>query len=183
MNSEVWINGNYLGKRPFGYISFRYDLTPYLNFGGENTIAVKVDNSLQPNSRWYSGSGIYRNVWLTVVNPIYVDLWGTFFTTPEVSCEKAVVNVASKIRNELNEEIYVRLKSSILDSFGRRIVSTESEEHLVASSVKEISHKIEITNPEIWSIENPYLYTVESEVYENGKLIDNYTTPLGVRSF
>src|SRR6478735_4767966 len=78
-NSEVWINGNYLGKRPYGYSSFQYELTRFLNFGNkQNVIAVKVDNSQQPNSRWYSGSGIYRNVWLTTVNEIHVDHWGTW---------------------------------------------------------------------------------------------------------
>ncbi|NQU84727.1 MAG: beta galactosidase jelly roll domain-containing protein, partial [Mariniphaga sp.] len=81
--SEVWINGNYLGMRPYGYISFRYELTPYLNFGEENIIAVKVNNSEQPNSRWYSGSGIYRNVWLVKTEKLHVDHWGTFVTTPE----------------------------------------------------------------------------------------------------
>ncbi|MBP7887354.1 MAG: beta galactosidase jelly roll domain-containing protein, partial [Candidatus Marinimicrobia bacterium] len=82
-NSEVWINGHSLGKRPYGYSSFRYELTPYLNYGDENNIiAVKVDNSQQPNSRWYSGSGIYRNVWLVVTDKVFVDHWGTFVTTP-----------------------------------------------------------------------------------------------------
>src|SRR3972149_5810485 len=89
-NSEVWINGNYLGKRPNGYISFRYNLTPFLNFGEKlNIIAVKVDNSLQPSSRWYSGSGIYRNVWLVKTAEIYIDKWGTFITTPEISVDSA----------------------------------------------------------------------------------------------
>jgi beta-galactosidase len=82
--SDVWINGHHLGFRPNGYISFRYELTPYLNFSGKNVIAVKVDNSVQPNSRWYSGSGIYRNVWLVTTNKIAIDHWGTYVTTPEV---------------------------------------------------------------------------------------------------
>ena len=89
MNSEVFVNGNSLGVRPYGYSSFRYDLTPYLKWGERNVLAVKVDNSTQPNSRWYSGSGIYRNVWLTVVEPVHVGHWGTFVTTPEVTGEKA----------------------------------------------------------------------------------------------
>ncbi len=82
-NSEVWINGHYLDKRPFGYISFAYDLTPHLNATGDNVVSVKVDNSLQPSSRWYSGSGIYRHTWLVAVNPVHVAHWGTFVTTPE----------------------------------------------------------------------------------------------------
>src|SRR5437868_7173303 len=96
-NSEVWINGHYLGKRPNGYISFRYDLTTYLKFGSEkNVIAVKVDNSKQPNSRWYSGSGIYRNVWLVKANRIFVDHWGTFITTKNVTDKKARVIIKTK---------------------------------------------------------------------------------------
>ena len=84
-NSEVWINGHYLGKRPFGYISFAHDITPYLNSNGENVAAVKVDNSRQPGSRYYSGSGIYRHTWLTAVNPTHVAHWGTYVTTPRVT--------------------------------------------------------------------------------------------------
>ena len=91
--STVWINGHELGFRPNGYISFEYDLTPYLKFGGKNIIAVKVDNSVQPNSRWYSGSGIYRNVWLVTTNKIAIDHWGTYVTTPEVSDQAATVHL------------------------------------------------------------------------------------------
>ena len=86
-HSEVWINGQYLGKRPYGYIGFYYDLTPHLKYGGENVIAVKVDNSHQPNCRWYSGSGIYRHTWLLVTNQVHVAHWGTFVTTPQVEME------------------------------------------------------------------------------------------------
>ncbi|HVF96707.1 MAG TPA: beta galactosidase jelly roll domain-containing protein, partial [Flavisolibacter sp.] len=93
-NSEVWINGYYLGKRPYGYSSFRYDLTPHLRFGKEaNVIAVRVDNSAQPSSRWYTGSGIYRKVWLELTSPVAIDHWGIFVTTPEVSRESAVVKI------------------------------------------------------------------------------------------
>ena len=100
-NSEVWINGHYLGKRPYGYISFRYELTPHLNYGEkENVIAVKVDNSHQPNSRWYSGSGIYRNVYLVYTSKIFVDHWGTFITTPTATEKSAEVNIKTDIRKE-----------------------------------------------------------------------------------
>src|SRR5436309_11838087 len=99
-NSEVWINGHYLGKRPYGYISFQYDLSPYVNYGShKNLIAVRVDNSQQPNSRWYSGSGIYRNVWLTTIDKVHVDHWGTYITTPEVSSQSAKVEIKTSVRN------------------------------------------------------------------------------------
>jgi beta-galactosidase len=98
--SDVWINGHHLGFRPNGYISFQYGITPYLNYGNQkNVIAVKVDNSAQPNSRWYSGSGIYRNVWLVTVNKIAVDHWGTFVTTPVVNKMAATVNLQTSIKN------------------------------------------------------------------------------------
>lgn len=99
-NSEVWINGHYLGKRPYGYSSFQYELTPHLNYGAKpNVIAVRGDNSQQPNSRWYSGSGIYRNVWLTVLDSVHVEHWGTYVTTPEVSEQSATVVVKTGDRS------------------------------------------------------------------------------------
>ena len=97
-NSEVWINGHYLGKRPNGYISFVYDLSPFL-VKGKNIIAVKVDNSNQPNSRWYTGSGIYRHVWLNITNPLHIAQWGTYITTPNVDSASATVSVKTKIEN------------------------------------------------------------------------------------
>ena len=107
-NSEVWINGHYLGKRPYGYISFEYEMSAYLNYGTQkNVLAVKVDNSQQPNSRWYSGSGIYRNVWLTTVNKLHVDHWGTYITTPEVSDQSANIKIETMMRNDFADR-YVR---------------------------------------------------------------------------
>src|SRR6478609_8142212 len=99
-NSEVWINGHHLGKRPNGYIGFQYDLSPYLNYGdATNEIIVKVDNSKQPNSRWYSGSGIFRNVWLETTDKLHVDQWGTYITTPKVTADKASVHLETTIKN------------------------------------------------------------------------------------
>src|SRR5690606_3721123 len=101
MNSEVWINDQYLGKRPNGYIGFRYNLTPYLLFNSkENVIKVKVDNSKQPNSRWYSGSGIYRNVWLIKTDKLHIDKWGIFVTTPTVSKDSAIIKVETSLVND-----------------------------------------------------------------------------------
>ena len=99
-NSEVWINGQYLGKRPYGYISFYYDITPHLNFGGENIIAVRVDNSRQPNCRWYSGSGIYRHTRLMVTGKLHVAHWGTFVTSRKVSEKSAIIQIKTRVRNE-----------------------------------------------------------------------------------
>ena len=113
-NSEVWINGRYLGKRPFGYISFAYDLTPHLT-AGENLVAVKVDNSRQPGSRWYSGSGIYRHTWLVAVNEVHIPQWGTCITTPRISKEFAMVQVKTQVRNRRSAPADCTLASSIVD--------------------------------------------------------------------
>jgi len=123
-NSKVWINGHLLGERPYGYISFRYDLTPYLKIGEKNVIAVRVDNSEQPNSRWYSGSGIYRNVWLVTVNPLYIDHWGTYVTTPQVSDEKAEINIRTTIKNTSADSRDFVLHSIVVDKDGKEIMQT-----------------------------------------------------------
>lgn len=183
MNSEVWINGHYLGKRPNGYISFRYELTPFLNANGSNTIAVKVDNSKQPNSRWYSGSGIYRDVKLVAVNPVYVDLWGTYVTTPKVEKESADVAVATKVVNSSDKVADIKLNTKILDASGKVVAELSSSESLAKGDSKELNHSLNIQNPTLWSTTQPYLYKVISEVYVAGNLMDTYVTPFGVRYF
>src|SRR5437867_824918 len=116
-DSEVWINGQYLGKRPYGYISFEYDLSPYVTFGGrKNVIAVKVDNSRQPNSRWYSGSGIYRHVRLVITDPMHVDQWGTYVTTPEVTADSARVTIRTTIHNASQVDQPITLSTVVYDA-------------------------------------------------------------------
>ena len=183
MNSDVWINGNHLGNRPYGYISFRYDLTPFINFGGENVIAVRVDNSEQPNSRWYSGCGIYRNVWLTTVDPVYVDLWGAYVTTPEVNVENAKVLVRTTVRNEMPDNKDVKVINSILDHSGKEIASSSSDVLITAGSLSVTEQNIDLKNPVLWNIEDPYLYKVVTKVFVGKAQTDEYTTPLGVRYF
>lgn len=183
MNSEVFINGNSLGKRPYGYISFRYDLTPYLKIGEENVIAVRVDNQEQPNSRWYSGCGIYRNVWLTVTNPVHVDLWGTYVTIPQVSDKEATVSVCTSIKNEGTVDVEVKVVSSLLDAEGNRVGETTSVLPISKDSVGTYQQTLNVDSPILWSVNNPYLYTLETEVWVAGKLVDTYETTTGIRSF
>ncbi|UCC74550.1 MAG: beta galactosidase jelly roll domain-containing protein, partial [Gemmatimonadota bacterium] len=121
--SDVWINGHHLGRRPYGYVSFYYDLTPHL-VEGENVVAVRVDNSRQPNSRWYSGSGIYRHVWLTVTNPLHIGHWGTYVTTPEVDAASALVAVRTRIVNDGSGERRGTLRSAILDASGAQLAGS-----------------------------------------------------------
>lgn len=183
MNSEVFLNGISLGKRPYGYISFRYDMTPYLKMGEENVLAVRVDNQEQPNSRWYSGCGIYRNVWLTKCNPIHVDLWGTYVTTPQVSETEATVVVRTSIKNEADADASVELVTGLFDAEGNQVGKASSVLPVKKDSIGIFEQDIQLLSPLLWSTEHPYLYTVKTEVYCEGKKIDDYTTTTGIRSF
>jgi len=183
-NSEVWINGNYLGKRPYGYSSFRSELTPYLKYGDEeNVIAVKVDNSAQPNSRWYSGSGIYRNVWLTTTGKIAVDHWGTFVTTPEVSSESALVRVTTRISNNTGSGVTVRLETSVYDAGNRRVARSEADQVEVPASGTAVTQELTVKTPGLWSVDNPELYRVVTTIRSGQLLADTYETVTGIRSF
>jgi beta-galactosidase len=184
MNSEVWINGEYLGKRPNGYISFQYELTPYLKFGSEeNIIAVKVDNSKQPNSRWYSGSGIYRNVWFVKTSRVSVDHWGTCVTTPVVIKDSAVITVKTRIRNASGSEKAIVLNTQLLDPNGKEVALSQSQSTIRTDAPEEIEQQFVIKSPSLWAVENPVLYKAVSTVKADNKLCDKYTTPFGIRFF
>jgi beta-galactosidase len=182
--SEVWINGHYLGMRPYGYISFRYDLTPHLIYGDtENVIAVKVNNSEQPNSRWYSGSGIYRNVWLVKTSKLHVDHWGTFVTTPEVNEQLAKVSVETTVTNKLPSGADAFLKTNLYNPTGKLVTQTQSSQRIGAGAQNVFQQNLEVEKPELWDIENPALYKAVSEVYNEGVLVDTYETTFGIRYF
>ena len=179
-NSEMWINGNYLGKRPNGYISFQYDLTPYLRFGDKNVIAVKVDHSLYADSRWYTGSGIYRDVKLVIISPVHIKQWGVFVTTPLVTKQKALVNIDVTLVNELDESANLVVENHFV--FGNdTIEKTEQDISLEAMQESSIRQTIEIVNPKLWDVEQPNLYKLFTFVKKDGKLIDNVTTAVGIR--
>jgi Beta-galactosidase/beta-glucuronidase len=183
-NSEVWINGHYLGKRPYGYISFAYDLTPHLIYGGgPNVIAVKVDNSQQPNSRWYSGSGIYRNVWLTTLDPVHVEQWGTYVTTPAVNAQSATVVIKTKVSNGSNSGAPVNLTTIIQDANGRVVARSVANAVAAKGAHAEVSQTLKVLSPALWSDERPYVYKVVSQLQQAGRVVDRYETPLGIRSF
>lgn len=182
MNSSVWINGHFLGTRPNGYLSIRYDLTPYLEYNLPNTITVKVDNSAQPNARWYTGSGIYRNVWLTKVNSLHVDRWGTYVTTPKVSSQSAQVVISTTLRNKSEAKNGV-LHTSIVDKQGKTLVNTKSSFTILQDSTTLINQHLIVDNPKLWSIDEPYLYRVVTQVESDNVLVDEYTTDLGIRYF
>ena len=165
MNAKVWINGTLLGQRPYGYSSFRYDLTPYIIYGGKNVVAVRVDNSDQPNSRWYSGCGIYRHVWLNKTARIHVAHWGT-----HVVAEGNKVKVDVTVDNPDNAKFAVR--NTLLDREGR-----------VVGKAMGIKSVIKVSKPKLWSCESPYIYTLRTEIVAGGKVVDTYETSTGFRTF
>jgi beta-galactosidase len=185
--SEVWINGHSLGMRPNGYISFRYDLTPYLHFGnGKNILVVKVDNSEQPNSRWYSGSGIYRNVWLVTTAKLCVDHWGTFISTVNADAQFANICVRTTIRNlDLQDQQGVTSTTTLYDANGAVVnAGTPTQgKNIKAGGIYETSTFMAIKPPHLWSVDDPYLYHTETVIATNGQPVDRYTTYFGIRSF
>ncbi|KEO73794.1 glycoside hydrolase [Anditalea andensis] len=182
--SEVYINGQLLGKRPNGYISFRYELTDYLHYDGiPNVIAVKADNSLQPNSRWYSGSGIYRNVWMVKTHPLHVDHWGTFVTTPHINTTSATIKINTTVRNSKNVTGTFTLQSALLDQDGNEVASIKNDNITIIADKNEVVQNLHITTPQLWSTSQPYLYKVVSSVYLDGNMVDRYETPIGIRYF
>lgn len=182
MNSTVYLNGHELGFRPYGYISFSYDLTPYLHWDKPNVIAVKVDNEKQPNARWFSGCGIYRNVWLRKLNPVHVAQWGTYVTTSEVSEKSARVKVVTTLQNE-EEAVDTKLITQLLDSRGKVLMQTDRNLRLQAASTQDVTSELSVTSPTLWNIDNPYLYTIKSIVRTGNKVVDVYETPIGIRHF
>ena len=180
---EVWLNGHYLGKRPYGYSSFQFELTPYINFGAKNLIAVKVDNSEQPNSRWYSGSGIYRNTWLTTIDPIHVDHWGTWINTPEVNEQLAKVAIQTTVINQSQQDVSLTITTILYDSAKREVARSSVPVPMKKGESSIAGQTLSISNPILWSDDKPYLYKAISQVESNGRIVDRYETPFGVRYF
>ena len=179
-NSEVWINGHYLGIRPYGYISFGYNLTPFLEYGKKNVISVRVDHSESADTRWYSGSGIYRHVWLTITSPLHVARWGTFVSTPQVSKERAVISIKTSVANGGGVKGPVKVVSEIWSRDGMKVASTENEVTL-HDSLTAVAQEISLAGPELWDTGNPYLYTVKTTVTD-GRQKDQTETPFGIRT-
>jgi beta-galactosidase len=181
MNSDVWINGFHLGHRPYGYISFAYDITKHL-VPGVNVVAVRVDNSAQPSARWYTGSGIYRHVWLTIVNPLHVGHWGTYVTTPHVDSAAAVVAVRSLVENDGGAARRAVLRELVLDGDGREVARAETTFAAPAGTADTVAQRLRVPAPRLWSVETPNLYTLRTEVLDGGRVVDTALTTFGVRT-
>ncbi|WP_255485168.1 glycoside hydrolase family 2 TIM barrel-domain containing protein [Mucilaginibacter sp. X5P1] len=182
MNSEVFINGKSLGIYPYGYSSFTYDLSPYLNFNNENVIAVRVDNSQQLNSRWYSGSGIYRHVWVMVTDAVHIANWGVSITTPDVSPKKATVEIKTLIKNETGLPQSVVVSTRLQDANAKDAGNNQISVEVGPNSEKEICQSIIVVNPRLWTPEVPYLYDAKTQVVQNKKVVDGTKTNFGIRS-
>jgi beta-galactosidase len=182
MESNVWINGQHLGFHGYGYTPFTYDLTPYLKPAGEkNTLAVWVNNPGK-NSRWYSGSGIYRHVKLQVTGLVNIPVFGTFISTHEVSAEKATVKVLTKVDNSTSEDIDVTVSTSILSPEGIQVAQIESSLKTNSGNIAEAEQELEVKTPVRWSVDSPKLYQAVSEIKFKGKTIDQKSTTFGIRS-
>ena len=167
MNSTVYVNGQKVGFRPYGYSSFEYDITEYLK-KGENIIAVRVDNSDQPNSRWYSGCGIYRHVWLTQTGHTHVAHWGTYVTSSLSKNNKtATFNVMVEVANKTKD---TQITNILLDAEGKEVAKSNGS-------------TLQVKNPHLWTLDNPYIYKVRTEIRVGDKIVDVYETNTGVRSF
>jgi beta-galactosidase len=182
MNSKVFINGKSLGTYPYGYSSFSYNLSPYLDFEKENVIAVRVDNSQHMNSRWYSGSGIYRHVWMIATDPVHVDNWGVAITSPDVSSKEATVQIKTLVKNETKLPQNIILKIQILDRNSKSVADNQSKIELPAKGEKEVIQIIKVSNPLLWTPESPDLYQAQVQVIKDNKVIDDTKTSFGIRS-
>ena len=182
-NSEVWVNGHYLGKRPNGYIGFQYKISPYLNYGDKsNEIIVKVDNSKQPNSRWYSGSGIFRNVWLETTDKLRVAQWGTYITTPKVTAKKASIQIETTIQNQHTASKNAIVTTTIFKE-DTKVASTTQNITIAANADQKIKQDVQVEIPILWSVEKPELYTAVTEILVDDQIVDQYKTNFGIRSF
>jgi beta-galactosidase len=181
MNSDMWLNGHHLGNHPYGYTAFAYDLTDFLNPPGqENVLAVRVRNEGR-NSRWYSGSGIYRHVVLQVTDPLRVGQWGVSVTTPRVTKQKATVNVVTTVENGRNAGTAFTLRVKLRGPTGRTLQTGETNVQAAAGGRVEIPLTLDVKSPPLWSLDSPRLCQADVEILVGGKVVDSTTTTFGIR--
>ena len=182
MNAEIYLNGQKLAFHPYGYTSFFVDLTSALRVGADNVLAVRVDNSRQPNSRWYSGSGIYRHVWLDVLNPVHVAPWGVYVIVPKADAATAQVAVRTEVANEASAPKSVTVQTELFSPEGKSVAKLETECQLPAAGEGKLEQQFTIKSPALWSPENPQLSRVVTRLVVDGKTVDETSTTYGVRA-
>ncbi|NQT19561.1 MAG: DUF4982 domain-containing protein [Planctomycetes bacterium] len=184
MNATVWINGHELGTHAYGYTAFHFDLTPRLQFGKEeNVLAVKVDNSKRPNTRWYSGSGIYRHVWLTITDNLHVSHWGTAVSTVKATNSAATIDIETSVENETDSASDVTLVTRIVGPDRKTVGSAENTKKIRAGAAGKFVQRIIVKQPSLWSVDSPALCQAVTQVKVGGKLKDDLTTTFGIRTF
>jgi beta-galactosidase len=182
MNADVYLNGQKLASHPYGFTSFFVDLTPALKIGASNVLAVRVDNSEQKNARWYTGSGIYRHVVLHVTNPVQIAPWGVFVSVPAAGPDSATIAVQTDVLNQTPAATSARIEIAVLAPDGQEIGHAESTLDLTASGRQQVKQELTVKHPPLWFPENPQLSSVETRILVQGEVVDDMTTPFGVRS-
>jgi beta-galactosidase len=184
MDSDVWVNGVHLGNRPFGYIGFQYDLTDHIGFGEQRNVLAVRAKCPQPNSRWYSGAGIYRHVWLHATDPIHVAPSGVYVTTPKIGDAQAMVRVEATVANRGHDDLPVSVEFRIRDAADRIVARSKAVNYYLGAG-EEMKHEdpLIVKRPRRWSLETPCLYTMETLVHRDGRLCDLVRTPFGFRDF
>ena len=181
--ADVWINGHLLGRHNNGYVSFKHDITKYLNSTGNNVIALRVDNAAQPNSRWYTGSGIYRKVWLDISSQTFIDPWDLFVQTKVEENGNAVVEMSAMVSNFSGEKKNLKLVHEIQDAVGRAVATGKPIALALSAGKTPVRGMLKINNPILWCPSSPYLYQSVLKVFEKDKLVDVIQTKLGIRFF
>lgn len=182
MNASVYVNGRLLGTRPYGYAPFSYEITPYISYDTDNVIAVKVDNAEQPNSRWYSGCGIYRNVWLRRVNPVHIPLWGQHVIPSDISEAQASLRVVTTIENRGGKTQSIQVNTRVLSPGGTVVASAYTPVAVKGNGNKDCGQVLRIERPELWDTNSPHLYKVLTELTVDGRTVDANTTATGFRT-
>jgi len=180
-NSDVWINGVLLGHRPYGYVSFSYELTGHLNFGGDNIIAARADTSVQPASRFYAGAGIYRHVHLVVTDPVHIPQWGVFVTTPQVSASQATVQIETSVTNESDAPREVTVQTALVSPGGKSVATSETNCTVANGATAVLTQQVALPHAQLWNLDDPKLYHAISKVISAGTTLDETTTAFGIR--
>ena len=182
MNAEVFVNGRSLGVHPYGYSSFWFDVSRFLDWGKENVIAVRVDNSQQVNCRWYSGSGIYRHVRIAVKSPLHIDPWQVAITTPEVAVDRAVVSVAAVVKNDPGVAGEIVLSTQVVDERGRVVARDSVRVRPEGKEEATVNRRLAVLRPLLWSVDSPRLYRLKMTLSRGGRRSDEYVTSFGIRT-
>ena len=180
-DATIWLNNREIGAHPYGYTGFNLDLTPFLKIGARNVLAVKVDTSGQ-HTRWYSGSGIYRHVSLSVTPALHIAPWGVAITTPQVDAAAATVAVRAHLQNDGAVAANAMLRLSLRDRSGKIVATQNTQSPLGAAASGEIAGSLRVSSPLLWSPSAPNLYSLRTEVLSGGKILDALDTSFGIRS-